>query len=100
MGMRTRFDQPICCRGMKLPMADDYIKFKNDLGLAEIGVGVKEFKCIGESPPHDHPHIFHNMGGADFTHCIYCNTKYIYRPYLGRHETEPPGNLFEDDGKD
>ena len=42
---------------MKLPMADDYISFKNDLGLAEIGVGVKEFKCIGESPPHDHPHI-------------------------------------------
>ena len=29
---------------------DDYVKFKNDLGLAEICIGVKEFKCIGVSP--------------------------------------------------
>ena len=85
---------------MKLPMADDYITFKNDLGLAEIGVGVKEFKCIGESPPHDHPHIYHNMGKADFAHCLYCNTRYVYRPYLGGYETEPPGNLFGDDERD
>jgi hypothetical protein len=28
-------------------MADDYVKFKNDLGLAEIGIGVTEFECIG-----------------------------------------------------
>jgi len=75
---------------------DKYVKFKNDLGLAEIGVGVKEFKCIGVSPPDDHPHIYHNMGDADFVNCLYCNTRYVYRPYLGRYETEPPGNLFEE----
>ena len=77
-------------------MANDYPKFKNDLGLKEIGIGVKEFKCIGASPPDDHPHIYLNMRGADFFHCLYCNTKYIYRPYLGRFETEPPGSFFED----
>jgi uncharacterized Zn-finger protein len=78
-------------------MADDYVKFKNDLGLAEIGIGVTEFKCIGVSPPHDHPHIYHEIGKQGFVRCLYCNTKYVYRPYIGRFETEPPGNLFEDE---
>ncbi len=81
-------------------MADDYVKFKNDLGLKEIAIGVTEFKCIGASPPGDHPHIYLNMRGADFIRCLYCNTKYVYRPHLGRYETEPPGNLIEDDGTD
>ena len=62
-----------------------------------IGVGFKEFKCIGVSPPHDHPHICHAKGDRDFAYGLYCNTKYVSRPYLGRHETEPPGNFFEDD---
>ena len=79
---------------------DDYVKFKNDLGLAEIGIGVKEFKCIGVSPPEDHPHIYHNMGDQDFVHCLYCNTKYKFRPSLGRSETEPPGNVFQDNETD
>ncbi len=81
-------------------MADNHVKFKNDLGVPEIGVGVKEFKCVGQSPPDDHPHIYHNMGAADFVCRIYCNTKYVYRPDLGRYETEPPGNLFRDDERD
>ena len=76
-------------------MAQEYVKFKNDLGLPEIGVGVKEFKCIGETPPHDHPHIYQAMGDRDFAYCLYCNTKYVFRPYIGRRETEPPGNIFE-----
>jgi uncharacterized Zn-finger protein len=81
-------------------MADDYVKFKNYLGLAEIWIGVTEFKCIGASPPHDHPHIYHEIGKQGFVRCLYCNTKYVYRPYLGRYETEPPGNLFEDERLD
>ena len=78
-------------------MVQGYVKFKNDLGVAEIEIGVKEFKCIGISPPHDHPHIYHAMGDRDFAYCLYCNTKYVYRRYLGRRETEPSGNFFEDD---
>ena len=36
-----------------------YPKFKNDRGVPEICIGVKEFMCIGESPPEDHPHADH-----------------------------------------
>jgi len=77
-------------------MPGQYAKFKNDLGVTEIGIGVTEFKCIGASPPHDHPHIYHMLGERGYAHCLYCNTKYVYRPYLSRFETEPPGNFFED----
>jgi uncharacterized Zn-finger protein len=39
-----------------------YPKYKNDRGVPEICIGVKEFMCIGESPPQDHPHVYINMG--------------------------------------
>ena len=42
-----------------------YPKFRNDRGVPEIWIGVKEFKCIGVSPPQDHPHVYINMGEAD-----------------------------------
>ena len=29
---------------------DGYLRFRNDHGVREICIGVKEFKCIGESP--------------------------------------------------
>lgn len=77
-------------------MNNGYVKFKNDQGVAEIGIGVKEFKCAGVAPPHDHPHVYLNIGDDASILCPYCATKYIYRPRLGRHETEPPGNIFED----
>src|ERR1700730_17668049 len=37
-------------------------KFRNDRGVPEIRIGVSEFKCIGISPPQDHPHVYINMG--------------------------------------
>ncbi len=73
---------------------DHYPKFKNDLGHAEIAIGVKEFKCIGQTPPHDHPHIYHDMGDGDFIYCLYCNTKFVYRAGLKPNESDPPGNYF------
>ncbi len=78
-------------------MDNGYAKFTNDQGVAEIGIGVKEFKCAGVTPPQDHPHIYLNMGDDDSILCPYCATKYFYYPHLGRHETEPPGNFFEDE---
>ncbi len=42
----------------------EYPKFKNDRGLPEIQIGVKEFKCTGVAAPLDHPHIYLNLGGA------------------------------------
>ena len=90
-----------CLRFRKLgcwSMAEDYVKFSNDQGLTEIGIGVTELKCIGASPPQDHPHIYIKIGEAGFAHCLYCNTRYVYRPWLGRLETDPPGNVFLEDG--
>src|SRR2546421_4297233 len=53
-----------------------YPKFKNDRGVPEICIGVKEFMCIGESPPQDHSHIYINMGEADTILCPYCATRF------------------------
>jgi uncharacterized Zn-finger protein len=75
---------------------DEYVKFKNDEGVVEINIGVREFKCAGQTPPFDHPHVYLNMGNDGSINCPYCSTKYIYRSYLGRHETEPRGNFLED----
>jgi uncharacterized Zn-finger protein len=35
-----------------------YPKYRNDRGVSEICIGVREFKCIGVSPPRDHPHVY------------------------------------------
>jgi hypothetical protein len=32
--------------------------FANDQGVEKIGIGVKEFQCMGARPPHDHPHVY------------------------------------------
>ena len=51
-------------------MADMHVPhFKNDLGIASIRVGTKEFMCVGASPPFDHPHIFIDMGDDVETVC-------------------------------
>ena len=61
----------------------DYPKFKNDHGLPDIQIGVKEFRCAGAAVPHDHPHIYLNMGGADSIVCPYCATWFRYNVDLG-----------------
>ena len=53
-----------------------YPKFKNDRGVPEICFGVKEFMCIGESPPQDHPHVYINMGDPPSAH----RTRVIQNP--------------------
>ena len=60
-------------------MADRFIPhFHNDLGVASITVGVKEFMCTGAKPPFDHPHIFIDMGSDVDTVCSYCSTRFVY----------------------
>jgi len=58
----------------------EYPKFKNDRGLPDIEIGVKEFRCTGTSVPHDHPHIYLNMGTASSIVCPYCATFAVWRP--------------------
>ena len=78
-------------------MNDGYVKFQNNQGVVEIGIGVKEFKCTGVTPPQDHPHIYLSMGDDDSILCPYCATKYVFRGYLELHETDPPGKFFADE---
>ena len=53
-------------------------KFTNDRGVKEIAVAVREFECIGATPPFDHPHIFLDMGDSDRITCPYCSTVYRF----------------------
>ncbi len=68
--------------------------FQNDAGHREIAIGVKEFMCMGATPPFDHPHVYLDMGDDDAMVCPYCSTLYRYEPALGATETYPPGALF------
>jgi uncharacterized Zn-finger protein len=74
--------------------AGAHLKFRNDRGVREICIGVKEFKCIGESPPQDHPHIYINMGEADTILCPYCGTGFRFDPRLTPLDTDPPESFF------
>ena len=65
-----------------------YPKFKNDRGVPEICIGVKEFMRIGESPPQDHPHVYINMGEADTILCPYCATRFRFDPRLAPLDAE------------
>jgi uncharacterized Zn-finger protein len=73
-----------------------YPKFKNDRGVPEICIGVKEFMCIGESPPQDHPHVYINMGEADTILCPYCATRFRFDPRLTPLDADPPESFFAD----
>ncbi|MES1199936.1 MAG: zinc-finger domain-containing protein [Pseudomonadota bacterium] len=66
------------------------IAFLNDVGASRIMVGVREFECIGASPPHDHPHIFLEMDEGVDVLCPYCATWFIFDGALARRETNPP----------
>lgn len=67
-------------------MAENAIPhFHNDVGVPAIKVGVKEFMCMGATPPLDHPHIFLDMGDDVEAICGYCSTRFVYDASLGAH---------------
>ena len=50
-------------------MADTIVPhFHNTPGVPVIEIGAREFMCVGELPPFDHPHVFLDMGDADRDH--------------------------------
>lgn len=54
---------------------------QNDEGLPSLPVAQRRFGCRGASPPHDHPHIYLDMGdAAREIRCPYCSTLYVYAP--------------------
>ena len=67
--------------------------FANDQGAGKIEIGVKEFQCMGARPPHDHPHVYLDMGADSRIVCPYCSTLYIHASRLASDETVPGGCL-------
>jgi uncharacterized Zn-finger protein len=67
--------------------------FANDSGVEKIRIGAKEFQCMGARAPHDHPHVYLDMGAEGQILCPYCSTLYVYEPQLGAGETDPMGCL-------
>ncbi len=70
--------------------------FSNDAGHATISVGVKEFMCCGANPPHDHPHVFLDMGDEGEIVCPYCSTHYIHDSGLSPHDATPSECEFKE----
>jgi uncharacterized Zn-finger protein len=73
-----------------------YPKFRNDRGVPEICIGVREFECVGGSPPQDHPHVYINMGEADTLLCPYCGTRFRFNPRLTPLDADPPDSFVAD----
>ena len=70
--------------------------FHNDLGIAVIEIGAREFMCVGARPPLDHPHVFLDMGGDNEIICPYCSTLYHFAADLGAGEARPPECVLKD----
>ena len=66
------------------------------LGVPIVRIGCREFKCIGEKPPQDHPHIYLTVGDTGEIICPYCATLFRYDPSLGAHEADPAGCAYVD----
>ena len=71
--------------------------FHNSDGVARIEIGVKEFMCVGAKAPHDHPHVFLDMGDETEKVCPYCSTLYVYRSDLAADAANPPECLLSVD---
>jgi uncharacterized Zn-finger protein len=75
---------------------DSYPKFHNEIGVPIVRIGCREFKCIGDKPPQDHPHIYLNMGDTSEIVCPYCSTLFHFDPNLGAHESDPADCAYGD----
>jgi uncharacterized Zn-finger protein len=71
--------------------------FQNSDGVPVIEIGTKEFMCIGARPPHDHPHIFIDMGADKEAVCPYCSTLYKHNGRLAVTESKPSNALWTDE---
>ena len=72
-------------------------QFCNDAGAEKVQIGVREFQCMGASPPYDHPHVFLDMGDDRQIICPYCSTLYVLDERLHAGETEPAGCAYVGD---
>jgi uncharacterized Zn-finger protein len=66
-----------------------YPQFRNDRGYTRIRIGTRDFECVGQSPPQDHPHVYLEMGIRDEILCPYCGTCFEFDPGLGAFAAIP-----------
>ena len=72
-------------------MADKIVPhFQNDAGVPIVRVNAHEFMCEGASPPHDHPHVYLDMGDLEELVCPYCSTLYKLDHSLKPGACQPP----------
>jgi len=71
------------------PMLEETPLFFNELGVTSIDVGARAFDCMGAMPPHDHPHVYLNMGERTDILCSYCSTEYRFNAALRWNQTIP-----------
>ncbi len=64
--------------------------YHNSGGAPRIEIGSREFQCIGALPPHDHPHVYLDMGDETEIVCPYCSTHYVFAPDLAPDRARPP----------
>ena len=81
-------------------MASSFVPhLANDIGAEKIFIGAKEFQCHGARPPHDHPHVYLDMGGDGHILCPYCSTLYVYDNRLKENESDPQNCITNTDHK-
>jgi uncharacterized Zn-finger protein len=73
---------------------EGYPKFHNSVGTEVVSIGCREFECIGDKPPQDHPHVYLNMGPADEIVCPYCSTRFRFNASLGPNQADPAECAF------
>jgi uncharacterized Zn-finger protein len=56
--------------------------FHNNPGAPRVRIRAKEFMCVGDLPPFDHPHVYIDMGDDVEITCPYCATLFAYEPHL------------------
>src|SRR6476619_2152567 len=75
---------------------ESYPTFHNEVGVPIVRIGCREFKCIGDKPPQDHPHIYLKVGDANEIVCPYCSTLFRFDPSMGAHEADPADCAYGD----
>jgi uncharacterized Zn-finger protein len=80
------------------PNGQIYPQFRNNGGVHRIRVGTREFECIGQSPPLDHPHVYLEMGLNDEILCPYCSTLFEFDPSLETFAAIPADSILRVEG--
>jgi uncharacterized Zn-finger protein len=76
------------------PEGQIYPQFRNDRGVRKIRIGTREFECIGQSPPEDHPHVYLEMGLNNEILCPYCGTLFEFDPDLETFAAIPADSII------